>query len=343
MNVLAAFPRRPLKIRFVRDWWMIILMFILGVGAVGFLATDALPAIVDDVTIGSTGGVVAREPRLVHDHCTVSRFIFHDCELDFSYRPIGDSKILNKRVSLHTLFQKAADGSVPLQIRYDPARPDHISTSWGLGRLTNRILTVLFFIIPVGLGFLLVSLWTLRSKIRLGKAMKAVGANPVPVAAQITKVSRGWHFRYPVPSGGTLETFTEFKKKVGPFWMDPAKKYALALTDATGKYATLVDAGLKNVSLTDAERQTILAAREADARQPVRGADVPVEVRLTPQEAAQGKTVAISIPGVQGARQVTIEVPPGVANGSAMRMQGMGLPGANGGQTGDAIVTVRIG
>ena len=70
-----------------------------------------------------------------------------------------------------------------------------------------------------------------------------------------------------------------------------------------------------------------------------RGADVQVTVTLTPAEAASGTERLVTL---NGGRQVTVRIPPGVKNGNVLRLRGEG-EGAEGTQKGDAYITLTVG
>ncbi len=74
-------------------------------------------------------------------------------------------------------------------------------------------------------------------------------------------------------------------------------------------------------------------------RGPQRGADVETEVTLTLDDAARGTRRRITLG--DGSR-VDVKIPPGVDDGTRIRVAGKGQPGANGGPRGDLFVRVRM-
>ena len=72
---------------------------------------------------------------------------------------------------------------------------------------------------------------------------------------------------------------------------------------------------------------------------PVKGGDLRATVYITPNQAAQGCQLRVTLSG-GGTRQVTI--PGGCTDGKRLRYTGLGQPGRNGGKNGDLLVTVRV-
>jgi curved DNA-binding protein len=69
-----------------------------------------------------------------------------------------------------------------------------------------------------------------------------------------------------------------------------------------------------------------------------RGRDAEQEVEITLEEAFHGATRLLQI----GKRRVEAKIPPGVDNGSRVRLAGQGEPGRNGGEPGDIYLVVRV-
>ena len=75
---------------------------------------------------------------------------------------------------------------------------------------------------------------------------------------------------------------------------------------------------------------------------PQKGADLEAEVSLTFHEAISGTTRSLTVDGPSRSREVTVKIPAGVDDGARIRVRGRGRPGANGGDTGDLYVRVRV-
>ena len=78
--------------------------------------------------------------------------------------------------------------------------------------------------------------------------------------------------------------------------------------------------------------------RQARPGGPRKGQDVEAEVDLTLEEAYHGATRTLQI----GDRRVEARIPPGVRNGSRVRLAGQGGPGRDGGPAGDVYLVVRL-
>ena len=71
---------------------------------------------------------------------------------------------------------------------------------------------------------------------------------------------------------------------------------------------------------------------------PRKGQDVDAQVELTLEEAYRGTTRTLQI----GDRRIEARIPPGVRNGSRVRLTGQGTPGRDGGPAGDVYLVVRL-
>ena len=74
-------------------------------------------------------------------------------------------------------------------------------------------------------------------------------------------------------------------------------------------------------------------------RTPIRGEDVQAATTITLAESVHGATKRVSLPT---GRTLEVSVPAGIEDGKSIRLKSQGQQGANGGSTGDAIVTVSI-
>ncbi len=69
-----------------------------------------------------------------------------------------------------------------------------------------------------------------------------------------------------------------------------------------------------------------------------RGPDVRIVVNLTWEEARYGTELELFING----RRLAVDIPSGIDDGTTLRLNGQGEPGANGGGPGDALLSVRV-
>lgn len=71
---------------------------------------------------------------------------------------------------------------------------------------------------------------------------------------------------------------------------------------------------------------------------PRRGADVRIGASLTWEESLYGTELDLFVNG----RWLVVDIPAGIRDGAALRLNGQGEPGANGGRPGDALIIVRV-
>lgn len=82
-------------------------------------------------------------------------------------------------------------------------------------------------------------------------------------------------------------------------------------------------------------------------RRPARGRDIEHEVTLTFEQAVWGTTMRLQLqqPTAEGTMQtgtIDIKVPPGVAEGTRIRVRGKGEPGPGGRQSGDLYIVTHV-
>lgn len=70
------------------------------------------------------------------------------------------------------------------------------------------------------------------------------------------------------------------------------------------------------------------------------GADVEAEVRLSFEQAIEGAEVMVA--GHDGQKRYRVSIPPGVRDGTRIRVAGKGMPGPEGTPPGDLFVTCRV-
>ena len=71
------------------------------------------------------------------------------------------------------------------------------------------------------------------------------------------------------------------------------------------------------------------------------GQDVQATVDIELAQALSGTEVHLRVPG-DPPDEVTVRIPPGADDGSRLRVQGRGIPGAGGGPAGDLIIETRV-
>jgi hypothetical protein len=157
---------------------------------------------------------------------------------------------------------KGVDESIPLEVHYDSAAPDRVSTNWGVKMLPYRLLSqavAQLFAIPLAVMMFLKSFF-LPLKMR---DIWAAGQDPTPIAVKFLKtvsakyadvVSYTWT---DLNSGKDRKGATLFRKSKQPFWLDARHKTMLALLSPRGN-AYLLDANLEVTDLTIEERNRVM-------------------------------------------------------------------------------------
>lgn len=75
---------------------------------------------------------------------------------------------------------------------------------------------------------------------------------------------------------------------------------------------------------------------------PLKGQDIEAELEITLEEAYWGSEKSIQFSTTTGVKSLAVKIPPGVNEGSRIRLKGQGSDGLFGGSKGDLYLTVRI-
>jgi curved DNA-binding protein len=70
----------------------------------------------------------------------------------------------------------------------------------------------------------------------------------------------------------------------------------------------------------------------------IRGQDLEAQMEITLEEAYKGATRIFEVNG----QQIKLKIKPGIPDGHTLRLTGKGSPGADGGQAGDLLITIKI-
>jgi hypothetical protein len=232
----------------------------LGAAALAYWSFSALPSLVDDYRLGSTG-TIAAESGLENGVCHSNGLA--DCEFDAKYITVDGTRH-TKHVTFFTFVQEP-NQEADFTIRYDAASPEHISTSWGIQLLINRTITqaILFSLVISMVGLLV---WLKVHPGQLSRKLSEIGANPTPVEAHLDRAAAHSgiariQFSWTDSTGTARKGSTRFPGMVEPFWLDASKTKMLALAGPNGQ-AHLLDADLSWVDLTDLERKRLFEAQD---------------------------------------------------------------------------------
>jgi hypothetical protein len=264
MSVIDVFPRRPLQLtafyRRPTRWSLIVSCVVIGVMV--FVVYSATLSLVDDYRLRAVG-TVARHSSLNNGECHM--WLVNECEFDAHY-VVQDGSSHTRHVELLTVFQQPDEESRFI-VRYDAARPEHISTTWGSRLMLNRTITLVVSIVLL-LSLIPYAISLVIHPKRLRSKLAAIGAQPTPMEVNFVKVnanpsspSATIFYSWIDFSGRVLKSSTEFQGTQEPFWLDAAKTKMLALLGADGQ-AHLLDAALASVTLTEQERARVIEARD---------------------------------------------------------------------------------
>lgn len=84
------------------------------------------------------------------------------------------------------------------------------------------------------------------------------------------------------------------------------------------------------------------AAGQQRRQRPLKGKDHRLEIEVPFQVAAEGGEHGLELQRDGKQERLTIKIPPGVNDGSVIRLAGEGNPGINGGDSGDLLVTIKV-
>lgn len=263
MSVIDVFPKRPLQLTVVhaRPKLWSLLLSLAGIGFLSYAIYASTVSLLDDYRLRTATPAV--RSHLTNGSCRM--WLVNDCDYDANYIT-RDGVSHTRHVELMTFFQDP-DQHMRFIVRYDPASPEHVSTSWGVGLLVNRTVTAILGWIFL-LSLIPLAIWQITNPRRLQRKMDAIGAQPTPVEVTFLKAFTAPRAQAPTISyswtdsmGKSMKASTELLCAREPFWLDAAKNKMLALVGPDGQ-AQLLDEKLALVSLTDQERARLFEERD---------------------------------------------------------------------------------
>jgi hypothetical protein len=260
-SVLNALPSRALVLRPGRGataaWVLALCGMLLFGGFLAMVTIEVLPGIRTDLAIRD-GATPAPQVRVSDGRCRSRLFMFQDCEVTLRWR--GKDGQLTR--TMHYMFVEPHMGSWSVTPMMNPAQPDLVTTDLALDRLTNRIATVIgwvvFAVLLIGGGFL--AAWKAQGKSREVKALSGRVLQPIAVTFD-GMGAQGASWRVRDEAGATYEWPVRRKDK--PFVLDDQRGLVLALRPPEGGPAFPLDDRLRFVVLTPEERARIEAARSS--------------------------------------------------------------------------------
>jgi hypothetical protein len=268
VSIIDAFPKRPLQLSGYRkrpSFGMLLAVAIYCGLIVYPLCSGYSNAVVliDEYRL-HLGGTMAMQSEAENYHYSSHSGpkTFGGTVIFDAHYVTEDGRGLDRPVEFDTLFEPEFKSA--FLIRYDPASPDRISTSWGAELLLSRtILVMLIFMICL----LLVAgaaLGVSRFR-RRRRELAAIAAQPTPVEATLRNAAMGktsvtYFYSWKDSLGRAWNGSFAFDRGQEPFWLDAAKTRLLALTGPGGE-SVLLDPALAWVTLRDEERAAILNDR----------------------------------------------------------------------------------
>jgi len=272
MSVSAVFPKRSLQLSHSSEgtpmsWWVVGVLLAPATLFLLWLFFAETQPLLDDYRLHKTGTAAKASEVSNVD-------IYNSRSSDFvSF----DLRYVTEDGTSHNTHVKFASSWIidrvhlPLVVRYDPASPKHISTSYGVEYLVGRTIhVVLIAALPVAwiCLFVLVFLSSAYDDKKSRLKLRSVGAQPTPVEANLTHVET---------RKSSVEMFYSWKDSLGrmqngsfkmnpgeqPFWLDTARTKLLALSGPNGE-SVLLDAGLAWADLTARERARVIEARNEE-------------------------------------------------------------------------------
>jgi hypothetical protein len=261
--ILAAFPRRQLRLQNrIGNWLWPVFFILFGLGMAGFgigITWNYLPGILTEHALSS--GAAEAAPTRVGGECRTQRLFITTCTLELSYNAEDKRPY---RASLPIFVFGSFDHSQRIAIRHDRANPLRVGTNWGQAALTNRWIAMAsgtLLMLAIGIA----SIWAALKMLGARRRQHLLAQSPQPGVVTVTggakqnRFTTNWSYVW--FDGQRQMTATDgLSAKSEPFWINPANGQALALIGANGA-SVLLDRDLKRVSLTEGERQTLQDAQ----------------------------------------------------------------------------------
>ncbi len=272
MSVIAVFPRRSLQLsnsgeRTPTSWWVVgVLLFPAALFLLWLFLSQA-QSLLDDYRLHKSG-TVAKASQVSNVD------IYNSRSSDFvSF----DLRYVTEDGTSHNTHVKFASSWIidrihlPLVVRYDPASPKHISTSYGVEYLVGRTIhVVLMASLPVAwICFWVLASFSSASDDRQSRLkLRSIGAQPTPVEANLTRMETGkdsvkMFYSWTDSFGHALNGSFTMNPSEQPFWLDTARTKLLALSGPNGE-SVLLDADLAWADLTWRERARVIEVRREE-------------------------------------------------------------------------------
>jgi hypothetical protein len=187
------------------------------------------------------------------------RLVFARCDVDLLAHPPGQAEV---RQHVAYMFFGTGLGELRMEALAHPARPDRLTTDFGLERLSNRtamiaVMGPLLLLIAVALG--LAPILKAPSKYRENRRIRQLlsAGRLRAVALQLVKLDRdSWTV---APRSGTRGEERTWPSRGFPVVLDPQAGVVLGVTTGDGLVAIPLDVRLSFLGLTGEERGRLMA------------------------------------------------------------------------------------
>ena len=254
-NASAILPNRLLQPLppIARGWSLRSLIGLLMFG--GFLVFSVgwvAPEVVTDWMVRDTA-VPIQGARVSDGSCTAKLF-FQLCDVTLT-APVGTGTVTR---AVHYGFGSFHDGDFTARVVADPQRPEWLTTDLGLNYFWNRVVSLLLDI-GLCLALLVGGIIQIQRGTRIRRSWHEAKMVPVPlqlVSQQKVRAGTIWTLK---DDNGKTVRWT-MPRRAKPFVLGPAADRVLGLMMKGGGSIMPLDAGLRWVTLSKAERSAALAA-----------------------------------------------------------------------------------
>lgn len=261
-DAVKAFPTRPMAVHPPGGggWWRGLLGAFFILALAGSAVAWFGPGLLRDFRMQTDARPVIGG-RVTDGRCQVRLAVLTLC--DATLRANGKNGPVED--SMHLAFFDLPGTNYTVQVMQSSAVPDHLTTDIGLERMTNRALTLGGWVLLWAALLVAMIVALLREQARRSGIIAAARTGVSPTVVRLIGVgagggTRSWKIGY--DDGGPRTANWRVGKKDEPFMISP-DGWMLALQGPPGMPPMPLDDRLAWAELTAEERQSVVAARDA--------------------------------------------------------------------------------